>query len=121
MNCIVGLIVVIIVVFVIMLIGGCCAYKNEIESFTQTILNNSKSLNNSSNSLGGIYKEVDQELAKMKTENGIGEPNGILMINPDSPECKTEQNVMVQSNVAFRPHRVGKNGCTYIDKQWPVA
>lgn len=102
MSCVLGLFIVIIVILIIMTVGGCCAYNKEIESFGN-----------------GVYQEWSQKLEEMKLKSKIGEAPGVLRINKHSPECNTTQNIMIQSNVAFRPSKSGKDGCTYIDKVWP--
>ena len=94
------------------MIGGCFAYKNELETFANNLKNN------------GIYQEWNQNLNDMKLSHNVGMPNGILKINPNASKCETDKNLMIQSNVAFRPHRNGPGfaqACTYIDKQWPIA
>lgn len=103
MSCVTGLIIVIFFILIIMIIGSSCAYKQELECFGND-----------------IYKEWSQKLEEMKLHSEIGSPPGILKLNKDSPECNTEQNIMIQSNVAFRPTRSGEKGCTYIEKVWPA-
>lgn len=104
MSCVYALIGVFLIIFVLLLVGGCCYNSREIDTFADN-----------------IYKEWTEGLNNMKTTYGIGEPNGFLGINKDSKECNSDQNLLIQSNVAFRPHRVGSGGCTYIQKNYPVA
>lgn len=86
-----------------MIVGGTCAHKRELESFAN-----------------GIYQEWANKLNDIKETHNIGMPPGVLRFNNDNPDCQTDQNLMVQSNVSFRPGKHGK-GCTYIDKKWPIA
>lgn len=102
MSCVTGLIVVICFILLIMIIGSGCAYKSQLEHFGNN-----------------IYKEWSQKLEEMKLHSEIGSPPGILKLNRDSPECKTDQNIMIQSNVAFRPTKSGRSGCTFVEKVWP--
>ena len=104
MSCVIALFVVLAVIVLIMIVGGCCANSREIDTFANT-----------------IYEEWKDSLEKMKLSNGIGEPNGILKIGMTDKECNNNQNLLIQSNVSFRPHKVGDHKCIYVQKNWPVA
>lgn len=104
MSCVIALFVVLAVIILIMIIGGCCAYSKDIDTFVNT-----------------MYDEWKDSLGKMKLSHGIGEPNGILKVGVTEEECRSNQNLLVQSNVSFRPHKIGEKKCMYVQKNWPVA
>jgi hypothetical protein len=82
-------------------IGGCCGmYHKQISTFANT-----------------QYKEWEKQMENIKQTYGIGSPGGVLSFQPEKVACDTKQNLLVQSNIAFKPVKHG-SGCTYIDKRW---
>ncbi len=67
-----------------------------------------------------VYTNWSKQLEDMKKTHQIGAPSGLLKYLPNQTECSSSQgpNLLVQSDVAFKPHR-RKNGCTYIDLKYP--
>ena len=104
MSCVTALLFIFLVILIISIVGGCCHYSKDIDRFTDN-----------------MYNEWKLKLDEMKFNHNIGEPNGILKYKKESQECNTEQNLLIQSNVAFRPNRYGEQGCTYINKNYPIS
>ena len=94
MSCYLGLIIILVAIVILIITGLCCS--NKVDKFKND-----------------IYSEFSKKLSPR-----LGSPPGILTFNDDQEECKTDQNVMIQSNVAFRPTRFGKKGCTAIKNSW---
>lgn len=92
-SCLIGLLVLLCVIVFLMIIGG--FFYNKTEG----------------------YKSWKAELSNMQLNSEIGKPNGVLKIRKQQ-DCEADQNQLIQSNVAFKPHRVGKSGCTYVDTEW---
>lgn len=64
-----------------------------------------------------VYTNWSKQLEEMKKTHQIGTPSGILKYSVS--ECSgSGPNLLVQSDVAFKPHR-RKNGCTYVDLKYP--
>lgn len=89
-------------IIVIIVIGGCCGA-------------NHKQISNFANSQ---YSEWEKQMENIKSVYGIASPGGVLSYIPDKVACDTKQNLLVQSNVAFKPVKHG-SGCTYVNKRWP--
>ena len=66
-----------------------------------------------------MYNDWDIQLEKMKKNNEIGDPSGVLSFLPNQKVCPDlDKNLLVQNNVPFRPTPIG-TGCTYIQKRYP--
>lgn len=106
-----------IILFVFILIftsiGTGFCYRNEIKDQYQIII---KKL---PEEFTNMYSNWEQQLKTIKKTHNIGEPTGVLSYKPDQVSCDTAQNLLVQSNVAFKPVKHSK-GCTYVDKRWPA-
>jgi len=94
------------------LIGTCCCYSKEINTKGQDLYIKSQEL------FTDLYSNWERQMNAIKQTYGIGEPTGVLSYKPDQTNCETSQNLLVQSNVAFKPVKRAK-GCTYVDKRWP--
>ena len=89
-------------IIILIAIGGCCGgYRKEISTFANT-----------------KYSEWEKQMESIKQTYGIASPGGVLSYMPNQVACDTKQNLLVQSNVAFKPVKHG-SGCTYINKRWP--
>ena len=93
--------VLFLVIILILMIGGTCVAAPKISKFTNT-----------------MYKDWDKQLESMKKNFGIGRPTGVLSYIPNQNNCNVKSNLLVQSNVAFKPTRHG-SGCTYINMRYP--
>lgn len=101
-NCIWISFLFLFLIIVLISIGGICgSYKNEISNFANT-----------------KYTDWEKQIEYIKQNYGIASPGGVVSYFPDKVSCDTKQNLLVQSNVAFKPVKHG-NGCTYINKRWP--
>lgn len=65
---------------------------------------------------GSAYQETDTNLAALRAAT-IGEPDGILAADPNASNCTTDQNLIVQDKVTFKPTNLNK-GCSVIYKKW---
>jgi hypothetical protein len=104
MSCVVALALIFVVIMTIALVGCGCAYRTPIESFAN-----------------GMYDSWKKQLEAIKISHDIGAPSGFMGTDPNATECNTDQNLMIQSNVAFRPNGIRGGGCTYVQKNYPVA
>jgi hypothetical protein len=76
----------------------------------------------------GIYDNWEKQLQSLAQTHQIGVPGGLLSVFPNQQGSfcgknfmnGTNQNLVVQPNVAFQSDRQG-NGCTYVDLRWPGA
>lgn len=105
-------IILFIFLFFFMMIGTCFCYSKEIDYHGQYI--KQKSIDYFKN----LYSNWEKQLDSIKKTHNIGEPTGVLSYKPEQLNCETSQNLLVQSNVAFKPVKRAQ-GCTYIDKRWP--
>ena len=100
-----------IILFII--IAGCgCVYGPKISTFTNSSESVLKKISD------GGYMDWDDQLDYLKKNFGIGLPTGVLSYLPDQSSCDTNSNLLVQSNVAFKPNR-HNTGCTYADMRYP--
>lgn len=96
MSCVTALVAV-FMLLVGLAIGLAIGKKKELEKFAND-----------------MYSSWKTELANM---GDIGKPPGYLSLG--FPEkCDTSKNIMIQSNVAFRPVRQSK-GCMEVVAKWP--
>lgn len=89
-------------IIILIILGGCgTAYGPQISTFANE-----------------YYNEWEDQLDALKTRFEIGKPNGVLSYLPEQTSCKTNSNLLVQGNVAFKPNR-HETGCTYVDSRYP--
>lgn len=97
MSCVEILVGVFVIVLLISIISPCVYYKKDLEKFGNT-----------------MYSSWKKDLTNM---GDIGKPPGYLKLT-DNKNCDTSKNIMIQSNVAYRPVRYSK-GCMEVVKAWP--
>lgn len=105
-----GVLILFMIIIVILICGAVCAMSCS-STFKDTFKNVV---------YGKIgYADYNKDLENALKDSSIGEPPGVLEIDPNQTSCDTTKNILVQSNVSFRQDPLGSKGCTSINKRWP--
>lgn len=104
-SVLISFIILIVIIIMFILIGVGCSYGP-------------KYCKKVSNFANENYAEWDDQLNYLKKNFQIGLPTGVLGYLPNQISCDSKTNMLVQSNVAFKPNRHG-TGCSYINMVWP--
>lgn len=101
-NCVIAFASVMILILSLLLLSALIQQKDKLAQHVEPFYNSFKS-----------------SLKDMKTKHQIGKPPGVLGL-VTKKSCDSNKNQLIQSNVAFRSHRSGKDECTNVNEVWPV-
>lgn len=111
-----GVLILFVIIIIILVGGALCAIScNTIGLHPWGIKDTFKSV--VYGKLG--YADYDKDLESALKNNSIGEPPGVLEIDPDQTSCDTTKNILIQPDVSFRQDPLGSKGCTTVNKRWP--